>query len=152
MILFVDDVREESGGRSSFMGVLGTEIETTGMEKLDVYCVILFVPEAAGTLPAVGSIVIEGVPPSFEQPRGMNANLEIPDPGSFVQVVARLKDIPIGEEPVYIRAKMMLGDKDELSSTLRVTRGDNPASSVKAPANKGSRKKKPVKAKAAADT
>jgi hypothetical protein len=111
MVLFADDVRDEVGGKSSFMGVVGDTIEVFGGRTVR-QSVLLLVWAPRGDHTVKGTITIENAQEGYKQPPALDT--VIPDQGTdgktLVQMIAKLRPIKLGTDPVKIVADFMVDD------------------------------------------
>ncbi|MCD2316976.1 hypothetical protein LQ954_12540 [Sphingomonas sp. IC-11] len=118
MILFVDDVRDEVGGKTSLMGIAGQSIDVFGSDSVRQSITLMFWAPP-GEHKVKGTIVVENAPDDYKQPPPLNTT--IPDQGgegrTLVQMVARLRPIKLGEAAVRIIAKFTV-DQTEFSSEM----------------------------------
>jgi hypothetical protein len=120
MIIFADDVRDENGGKSSVMGILGSETNVYGAKILRQLAVVFMAWAPDGELELMGDIEIENAPEDYPQPGPLRSSI----PGdrgeglSLVQIVARLQPMELDNGPVRVHAKFSLSGQAFENSLL----------------------------------
>lgn len=106
-ILFCEDIREEVGGKVSYMGVLAPEAWVTSGDKEPIYCVLL-VWASEPEVVIAGEFALENAPDGVVAPspftRTFTKNKGDEADRWLIQLHGRM-DARVGEKPLVITAR-----------------------------------------------
>jgi hypothetical protein len=113
VVLFSDDVREEIGGKSSYMGLLGPEVWVHAEKSVSFVCtLLLWVIDPQVTVSADFKLenAPEGVSPPPPFTRTVTKQAEDGAAQWVVQMVGRLR-FRVGNQPLLFEVTFSVGDQ-----------------------------------------